>query len=83
MARKSTRLTAQYDALPFIARLLIQIFLGWLASGVYRIVRYTETDRVSTLVVGILALFPPVDIIAWLVDLAMLIINGKPTIFVD
>lgn len=76
-------LTACYDSLPFVVRLLIQIFLGWLASGVYRIVRYTETKKVSTLIVGILALIPPVDFIAWVVDLVTLAVSGKITLFVD
>ncbi len=83
MAKKSKSLTAQYDALPFIVRLLIQIFLGWVASGVYRIVRYAERGNLTTLIVGILALIPPVDFIAWIVDLVTLILNGRPTVFVD
>ena len=81
MANKS--ITAQYDELPFIIRLIIQIFLGWLASGVYRIIRYLETKNIVTLVVGILALVPGPDFIAWIVDLVCLIAKGKPTVFVD
>ena len=76
-------ITEQYNELPFIARLLIQIFFGWLASGVYRIIRYLETKETATLVVGIIALIPGPDFIAWIVDLVCLIANGKPTIFVD
>ena len=83
MAKKSKSLTAQYDALPFIARLLIQIFLGFIASGVYRIVRYLERGNTTTLIVGIIALIPGPDVIAWIVDLVTLIVNGKPTVFVD
>ena len=81
MANKS--ITAQYDSIPFIARLIIQIFLGWLASGIYRIVRFVETKNVTTLVVGILALIPGPDFVAWIVDLVCLISKGKPTVFVD
>lgn len=81
MSNKS--ITAGYDALPFIARLLIQIFLGWIASGVYRIIRFFETKKVSTLVVGILAVIPPFDFVAWIVDLVTLITSGKITVFVD
>lgn len=83
MAKKSNNLTAQYDALPFILRLIIQIFLGWIASGVYRIVRFCETGKLTTLIVGILAVIPPVDFIAWIVDLVTLVVNGRPTVFVD
>lgn len=81
MANKS--ITAQYDELPFIIRLIIQIFLGWLASGVYRIIRFLETKNIVTLVVGILALIPGPDFIAWIVDLVCVITKGKPTVFVD
>lgn len=83
MAKKSKDLTAQYDALPFIARLLIQIFLGFIASGVYRIVRYFERGNLATLIVGIIALIPGPDVIAWIVDLVTLVVHGKPTVFVD
>ena len=38
MANKS--LTATYEALPKIAKIIIQIFLGALVGGVYRILRY-------------------------------------------
>lgn len=83
MAKKSKNLTAQYDALPFILRLIIQIFLGWIASGVYRIVRFVENGNVTTLIAGILAIVPGIDFIAWIVDLVTLIVNGRPTVFVD
>ncbi len=76
-------LTAQYDALPFIARLLIQIFLGWIASGVYRIIRWTETKNTTTLIVGILAIIPGPDFIAWIVDLVCLATSGKITLFTE
>ncbi len=79
---KST-LTAQYDALPFIARILIQIFLGALVGGIYRIIRFTETKNMTTLIVGILALVPGIDFVAWVVDLVTLIMSGKYTMFVD
>ena len=75
--------TAQYDALPFILRVIIQIFLGVLAGGIYRIVRYFETKNTTTLVVGILAIIPGIDFIAWIADLVTLIMNGKYTLFVD
>ena len=81
MAHKS--LTAQYNSLPFVARLLIQIFLGWLASGIYRIVKFTETQKPATLIVGILALLPGFDFVAWVVDLVTLIVSGKITVFAD
>ena len=78
------KLTETYESLPKIAKILIQIFLGAFVGGVYRIVRYTETKNVVTLVVGLLVLFTGVgNAIAWVVDLVTLVLNGKYTVFVD
>lgn len=83
MAHNPHSLTARYDSLPFVVRLLLQIFLGWLASGVYRIVKFTETRQPTTLIVGILALIPGPDVVAWIADLVTLAISGRITLFAD
>ena len=83
MAHNSQSLTARYDSLPFVVRLLLQIFLGWLASGIYRIVKFTETKQTTTLIVGILALIPGPDMIAWVADLVTLAVSGRITLFAD
>ena len=81
---QNNSLTKSYDELPFILRLIIQIIGGALVGGIYRIVRYLETKNIVTLVVGILALVTGIgNLIAWIVDLVTLIINGKYTVFVD
>lgn len=81
---QNNSLTKSYDELPFILRLIIQIIGGALVGGIYRIVRYLETKNIVTLVVGILALVTGIgNLIAWVVDLVTLIINGKYTVFVD
>ena len=83
MAKKSS-LTASYDALPFLLRIIIQIFFGALVGGIYRIVRYVESKNIVTLVAGILALVTGIgNLIAWIVDLVTLIINGEYTVLVD
>ena len=83
MSNKST-LTGAYDALPKIARILLQIFLGYLISGIYRIVRFTEKGNAVTLVVGILALVTGVgNFIAWLVDLVTTVTQDKITVLAD
>lgn len=62
--------TRFYDELPLIARVLLQIFLGGIIGGVYRIIRFVETKQVATLVVGILVLVTGIgNAIVWLVDL--------------
>ncbi len=81
---ENTSLTASYDSLPFIARLLIQIIGGAIVGGIYRIVKYFETKNIATLVVGLLVTFTGIgNLIAWVVDLVTLIINGKYTVFAD
>ena len=76
--------TATYDELPLILRIIIQIIGGVIVGGIYRIVRYFETKNIVTLVVGLLITFTFIgNIIAWIVDLVTLIMNGKYTVFVD
>lgn len=77
-------LTKQYDALPLILRILIQIIGGVVVGGVYRIVRFFETSNIVTLIVGLICTFTGIgNLIAWIVDLVTLIINGKYTVLVD
>ena len=75
-------LTAAYEALPKIAKILIQIFLGALVGGIYRIVRYVETKNIVTLVVGILN-FIGLGFILWIVDLVTEIMNNKISVLAD
>ena len=74
--------TAMYEDLPKIAKILLQIFLGSLISGVYRILRYVETKNVVTLVVGILCFFF-LGFIFWIIDLVTLITKDKITVLAD
>lgn len=77
-------ITAQYEALPKIAKVLIQLFLGAIVGGIYRIIRFVETKNVVTLVAGILTLCTGVgNAIAWVVDLVTEITSNKITVFAD
>jgi len=77
-------ITASYEALPKIAKILIQIILGGVIGGIYRILRFLETKNVVTLVVGILALVTGVgNAIFWVLDLITEITNNKITILAD
>ena len=81
MAKKNT-LTGAYEALPKIVKILLQIFLGAVIGGIYRIVRFFETGNLVTLVVGLLVLFTGVgNFIAWIVDLVTEITSNKITVF--
>ena len=81
---KKTSLTKTYDSIPLIARVLIQIFAGVIAGGIYRIVRYFETRNLVTLIVGLLVTFTVVgNVISWIIDLYTLIKDKKYSLFVD
>ncbi len=78
------KLTEMYENLPKIAKILIQIFLGGVIGGIYRIVRFTETKNVVTLVVGLLTLFTGIgNGIAWVVDLITEIMHNRITVLAD
>lgn len=77
-------ITASYEALPKIAKIILQIFLGGLIGGIYRILRFLETKNVVTLVVGILVLVTGFgNLIAWIVDLITEITSNKITVLAD
>ena len=83
MAKKKSSLTKSYDGLPLIVRVLLQLILGVVVGGVYRIVRFFETRNVVTLVVGIIATFTVIgNLLFWIIDLVTLIINKKYTVLV-
>ena len=77
-------MTKTYESLPKIAKILIQIFLGAIVGGIYRIVKYFETKNVVTLVVGLLVTFTGIgNFIAWVVDLVTEILYNKITVLAD
>ena len=81
---KNSSLTATYDALPLLLRIILQAVLGVIVGGIYRIARYFESGNIVTLVVGIVCTFTGIgNFIAWIVDLVTLILNGRYTVFVD
>lgn len=77
-------MTATYEALPKWVKVLLQLVLGGLIGGVYRILRFVETKNVITLVVGILTLFTGLgNAIAWVVDLITEITQNKICVLAD
>ena len=77
-------ITASYEALPKILKVLLQIFFGWIIGGVYRIIRFFETQNIVTLVVGIVGLVTGVgNAILWICDLVTEILNNKITVLAD
>jgi hypothetical protein len=73
-------ITQKYEALPKIVKILLQLFLGYIISGIYRIIRFTETKNVVTLIVGLVGLFTGFgNFIVWLIDLVTEITQNKIT----
>lgn len=80
---KNNQWTGAYEALPKIAKILLQIFLGAIVGGVYRIVRFVETKNTVTVVVGVLALIPPISFVFWVIDLVTEITQNKISVLAD
>ena len=81
MANKT--LTATYEELPKIVKIILQLILGAIVGGIYRIIRYTETKNTTTLIVGILAIIPPISVIFWVVDLITELTGNKISVLAE
>lgn len=73
------KFTETYENLPKLIKILLQIFLGSLISGIYRILRFVETKNVVTLVAGILC-FVGLGFIFWIIDLVTEIVKNRITV---
>ena len=74
-------LTATYESLPKIVKLILQFFFGYIIGGVYRIIRFIETKNIITLVAGILCLVTGVgNFIAWVVDFITELLHDRISI---
>ena len=51
----NSSITASYDSLPLILRIIIQLIGGAVVGGIYRIIKFVENRNLATLVVGLLA----------------------------
>ena len=76
-------ITKTYEDLPKIVKIILQLLLGAIVGGIYRILRYTETKNITTLVVGILAIIPPISFIFWVIDLVTEITSNKISVLAD
>ncbi len=76
-------ITGAYEALPKIVKVILQILLGAIVGGIYRILRFVETKNIVTLIVGILAVIPPISFVFWVLDLVTEITSNKISILAD
>ena len=79
----SNSITAQFESLPKIAKVLLLFFLGYIVSGVYRILRYLDSKNTSTLIAGILAFVPVICVVFWILDLVAAIKDEKFSFMAD
>ena len=78
------KITETYENLPKIIKVLLQIFLGAIVSGVYRVIRFQETKNIVTLVVGIVSLVTGgLFGILWVIDLVTEIFKNRITVLAD
>ena len=78
------KLTEKYESLPKIAKIIIQLILGGLIGGIYRILRYLETKNTVTLIVGILVLVTGIgNLIVWVADLITEVLYNRITILAE
>lgn len=81
---ENMNLTEMYENLPKIVKILLQLFLGYIISGVYRVLRFLETKNVVTLVVGLVGLLTGFgNVIVWLLDLYTQITKNRICILAD
>ena len=77
-------MTKFYNDLPKLVKIILQLLLGSLIGGIYRICRFLETKNVVTLIVGILVLVTGIgNLIAWIVDLVTVITSDRITVLAD
>lgn len=69
------------DGLPWVVKLILTFFFGFLTWGVYRIVKGVMKKNVLLIVVGILCI--PLSVITNIVDFISVLIYKKPVLFVD
>ena len=77
-------ITKMYDELPKIVKILLQLFLGYAVGGIYRILRFTETKNLLTLIVGLVGLVTGFgNVLVWLIDLYTMITKEKICFLAD
>lgn len=81
MAKKT--ITGAYEALPKVVKIVLQVLLGAVVGGIYRILRFLETKNVVTLIVGILALIPPISVVFWILDIITEVTSDRITVLAD
>ena len=75
-AKKGNSIYGAWDNLNKLIKLVLQFFLGWIISVVYRIIKGLETKDMFLTVVGIIFIFGPC-IVFWILDFIWTILDKK------
>ena len=78
----SNSITAQFEGLPKLVKILVLLVFGVVVSGIFRILRYLETKNLTTLVVGVLC-FTGIGFVIGIIDAVTEILNDKISVFAD
>ena len=62
-----------WEGLPWIAKVILQLFLGYLVSIIYRIIKLTQKVELKTVIGLILSFFA----IGWWIDFVTVLLSGK------
>jgi hypothetical protein len=71
-----------FDDLPFIVKIIFALPGLDFLWGIYRLVKGIDKNNVLLIVVGAIWIFVGAAIF-WIIDLITIILNKKPTVFVD
>ena len=78
----SNSITAQFEGLPKLVKILVLLVFGVVVSGIFRILRYHETKNLTTLVVGVLC-FTGIGFVIGIIDAVTEILNDRISVFAD
>ena len=82
MAKGTSGFISFMDGLSTLGKIIFCIPILHFAWGIYRIAKGVNKSNTFLIIVGILWIIPGA-FICWLVDLITIILNGKPTVFVE
>lgn len=62
-----------WEGLPWIVKVILQLFLGFFVSIIYRIIKLTQKVELKTVIGLILSFF----VIGWWIDFVTVLLSGK------
>lgn len=78
-----SRLTVvdRFDQMSLAAKLVVELFLGWPMTYIYRIAKYSQTRHLYTLITGLMSF--TLFVFLWPIDFVSVLVYGKLTFLAD